>query len=160
MFTLPQLLEEDTQELGRALAELLLQSEATTALVIDKGGFIVESQGAADHYDKTTLAALAAASYTANQAIASLIQEPDFSSVYQQGELFSLLVNNVDEHCLLVVVFKAQLSAGAVKYYAATTIQRIARQLRRAKERAPDQGIDLSLLNLADPSTVFHRKSV
>lgn len=159
MFTLPQLLEEDTRELSEALADLLLQSEATTALVIDKGGFIVEAQGAVDRYDTTTLAALAAASYTANQAIASLMQEPDFHSVYQQGTLFSLLVNCVDEHCLLVVVFKSHLSAGAIKYYATSAIRRIANQLRLAKERAPGEGIDLSMLNLADTSVIFRRKT-
>jgi predicted regulator of Ras-like GTPase activity (Roadblock/LC7/MglB family) len=158
MFTLPQLVEEDVQELDRALHELITKSEATTALVIDKGGFVVTTSGVGDRFDNTTLAALAAASYTATQAIAHLINEPNFSSIYQQGENYSLLVSNVNEQCLLAVIFPAHLSVGAVKYYAATTLRQLAQQLEIAYRRAPDEGLDLSLFNLADPSQVFHRK--
>jgi predicted regulator of Ras-like GTPase activity (Roadblock/LC7/MglB family) len=127
-------------------------------LVIDKGGFIVATQGISGLYDTTTLAALAAASYTANQAIASLISEPNFSSIYQQGETSSMLVMNVDEHCLLVVVFNARHSVGAVKYYACSTIRLIAAQFQRARARDPEKGMDLSLLNIADTSGLFQRK--
>jgi predicted regulator of Ras-like GTPase activity (Roadblock/LC7/MglB family) len=158
MFTLHPIGEDDIQQFEASLGELIVRSEASTAIIIDKGGFVITSQGATNEYDVTTLAALAAASFTANQAIANLIQENNFSSVYQQGEHFSLLVNNVDEHCLLVTVFKAHLSAGAVKYYAATTIREIAAQLIKARARSPSEGLDLSMLNMADPSQVFHRK--
>ncbi len=158
MFTLPQLIEEDMQQLDAALGDLLTRSEATSAILIDKGGFTITRQGVADRYDTTTLAALAAASFTANQAIANLINETNFASVYQQGENYSLLVNNVDEHCLLVVIFQARLSVGAVKYFAASTIRRVAAQLKRAQERAPEAGFDLSMLNLADTTAVFRKK--
>src|SRR5438552_1282487 len=45
MTTLPQLIEEDVQCLDGALRELLEKSDATTALVIDKGGFLISDQG-------------------------------------------------------------------------------------------------------------------
>jgi len=64
----------------------------------------------------------------------------------------------VDEHCLLLVIFKAQISVGAVKYYAVNTIGQIAQQLQVAHARSPDQGIDLSVLNVADTSGVFRKK--
>lgn len=159
MFTLPQLIEEDVQVLGNALADLLAKCEATSAVVIDKGGFVIATGGPEDIFDTTTLAALAAASYTATQAIAHLINEPNFCSVYQQGENYSMLVSNVDEQCLLVVIFRAHLSVGAVKYYAASTIRKVAEQLEAARNRAPDEGLDLSMLNMMDPSVVFQRKS-
>ncbi len=159
MFTLPPIVEEDIEQFQASLSDLVSRSEASTAIIIDKGGFVITAHERQQQYDVTTLAALAAASYTANQAIANLIQESNFSSVYQQGDQFSLLVNNVDEHCLLVVVFKAHLSVGAVKYYAARTIREIAAQLARAKARSPNQGLDLSLLNLTDTSQVFQRKT-
>jgi predicted regulator of Ras-like GTPase activity (Roadblock/LC7/MglB family) len=158
MFTLPQIVKEDVQELGTALAELISKSEATTALIIDKGGFVLTTCGAVDRFDTTTLAALAAGSYSATQAIASLIGEPDFSSVYQQGESFSLLVSNVNEQCLLLVIFPAHLSVGAVKYYAAATLRKVAHQLDIAYQRTPEEGLDLSISNMADPSDLFHRK--
>jgi len=157
MPTLPQLIEEDVQEFIRILEDLLLKTEATVALVIDKGGFLITQCGA-DHFDTTTLAALSAASFAATQGIANLVDETNFSSVYQQGESFSLLVLNVDEYCLLAVVFKAQISVGAVKYFGNAIVDQIATQMKKAHTRDPESGLDLSMLNMADPSAVFRKK--
>src|SRR5262245_6515009 len=155
MPTLPQLIEEDIGELNSALQELLIKSDATTAVVIDKGGFIITQCGPVQEIDTTTLAALSAASFAATEGIATLVREQNFSSIYQQGEQASLLVVNVDEYSLLTIIFKATLSVGAIKYYAADTIKKVAVQLKKAHQRAPSSGLDLSMLNLADPSPVF-----
>jgi len=155
---LPQLIEEDMREIDGALGDLLMKSEATSALVLDKGGFLITQCGDTRRFDTTTLGALAAAMYAATQGIASLVGEIDFSSVCQQGENISLLVNNVDEHCLLLVVFRAQISVGAVKYYALSTIAQLSKQLRAAQARAPDEGYDLSVLNMADSAEFFRKK--
>jgi predicted regulator of Ras-like GTPase activity (Roadblock/LC7/MglB family) len=159
MATLPQLLEEDIQELDDALRELLKQTDATTALVIDKGGFLITHHGDARKFDLTTIAALASGAYMANQTIANLVHETDFDSVYQQGKTYSMFAICIDEQCILVVIFGAELSVGAIKYFAASTTQKIAHQLRFAQERDPGAGLDLSMLNLADPSELFRRKS-
>ena len=158
MATLPQLLEEDIQRLDDELRELLEQSDATTALIADKGGFLITSQGDARRFDLTTISALAAGAFMANQTIANLVHEPSFSSVYQQGEKFSMFVSCVDEHCLLAVIFKAQVSVGVVKYFARPAAQRIAQQLQIAQERDPGAGLDLSMLNVADTTDVFKKK--
>ncbi len=158
MATLPQLIEEDIGELNGALQELLIKSDAGVTLIIDKGGFIITQCGRGFEFDTMTLAALSAASYAATEGIAQVIGENTFTSVYQQGETFSLLVNNVDQFCLLAVIFKANLSVGAVKYYATDTIKKIAAQLVVAEQRAPNQGFDLSMLNMADPSGLFKKK--
>jgi predicted regulator of Ras-like GTPase activity (Roadblock/LC7/MglB family) len=159
MATLPQLFEEDIQQLDEVLRELLEKSDATTALIIDKGGFLITHQGDAREFDLTTIAALASGAYLANQTIAGLVQETNFNSVYQQGEKFSMFATNVDEHCLLVVIFNEQFGVGVVKYFAAPAVGRSSRQLKAAHERDPGAGIDLSLLNLADTSGVFKRKA-
>jgi predicted regulator of Ras-like GTPase activity (Roadblock/LC7/MglB family) len=156
MPTLPQLIEEDVEQLNGALHDLLGSSEATTALIIDKGGFLITHLGESEKFDLTTIAALASGAYLANQTIANLVHEENFDSVYQQGEKFSILVLNVDEYCLLVSIFPVEVSVGAVKYFALRASARIARQLEAAHERDPDGGLDLSVLNIADTSDVFH----
>ncbi|MDB6029865.1 MAG: mglB [Verrucomicrobiales bacterium] len=158
MSTLPQLFEEDVRELNRTLHDLLMKTEAGAALVIDKGGFLIAQCGEYHEFDTTTLAALSAASFAATQGIASLVSETNFSSVYQQGENYSLLVVNVDEYCLLTVIFNAKLSVGAIKYYATPAIEAVAAQLKIAHDRDPGGGLDLSMANLADPSVLFRRK--
>lgn len=159
MPTLPQLIEEDITEINSALQDLCMKSDASIAFLIDKGGFVItQSQREAD-FDVMTLAALSAASFAATESIATLVHEKNFSSVYQQGETHSLLVLNVDDHSLLTVIFQANLSVGAVKYFSTDVIRRIAMQLQVAEHRAPGAGLDLSMLNMADPSPLFRRKS-
>jgi hypothetical protein len=65
----------------------------------------------------------------------------------------------VDENCLLVVIFKATVSVGVVKYFSAPAAKQIADQMRVAQERDPGGGLDLSVLNLADTSDLFKRKT-
>jgi predicted regulator of Ras-like GTPase activity (Roadblock/LC7/MglB family) len=158
MPALPQLIEEDIRQLDGALKELLRKSEAILTFVIDKGGFLITRCGDSKDLNATTLAALAAASFAATQGIADLVNEPNFHCVYQQGEIFSLLVQNVDENCLLVIIFGTDTTVGAVKFYAANTIAQVAAQLQVAHERDPSALLDLSVLNLADPSAVFFKK--
>ena len=158
MPTLPQLIEEDICQLDQDLKELLASSEGSIALIIDKGGFLITHKGDSEGFELTTIAALASGAYMANQTIANLVHEDNFSSVYQQGANFSVFVTSVDENCLLVVIFKANVSVGAVKYYASTTGARVARQLHIAQQRDPDGGLDLSVMNLRDPSAVFRKK--
>src|SRR6266581_1013782 len=110
MATLPQLIEEDIQRLDDELRELLEKSDATTALIIDKGGFLISSQGDARHFDLTTIAALASGAFMATQTIANLVHETSFDNIYQQGERFSMYVKTVDEFVLLAVIFKAQVT--------------------------------------------------
>jgi predicted regulator of Ras-like GTPase activity (Roadblock/LC7/MglB family) len=115
MATLPQLIEEDIQLLDKVLRQLIQDSDATSALVIDKGGFLITHGGDSEQFDLTTIAALASGAYLANQTIANLVHEENFDSVYQQGEKYSMLVINTDENCLLVLIFPAKVSVGAVK---------------------------------------------
>jgi len=159
MGTLPQLTEDDIRLLDEALSELLKQTDATTALIIDVGGFLITHQGESRQFDLTTIAALASGAYLANSTIASLVQETNFSSIYQQGDKFSMFVLRVDDQCLLVVIFKATVGVGAVKYFSAPASQRISHQLQIANERDPGAGLDLSVLNMADTTGIFKKKS-
>jgi len=158
MATLPQLIEDDIQRLDEALRDFITAADATAALVIDKGGFLVTHQGDSRDFDLTTIAALSSGAFMANQTIAGLVNETNFNSIYQQGEKFSLFVINIDANCMLVVIFKSQTGVGVVKYFAAAAVKRIAGQLALAQERAPGVGFDLSALNVADSESVFHKK--
>jgi predicted regulator of Ras-like GTPase activity (Roadblock/LC7/MglB family) len=158
MATLPQLIEEDVQRFGSILGELLKHTEATTAMVIDKGGFLITYQGNAEEFDLTTIAALASGAYMANQTIANLVHETNFNSVYQQGEKYNIYATCVGDEALLVVIFETGSNVGMVKYFAQPTAEKLASQLKIAHERDPEGGLDLSILNVADTSGVFKKK--
>jgi predicted regulator of Ras-like GTPase activity (Roadblock/LC7/MglB family) len=154
---LPQLVTEDMREFDRVLGELVSRSEASAAFIIDKAGFLIAQTGDFSQFDSTTLAALAAGTYAATQGMASVISEPNFTCVYQQGENFSLLVRNVDLETLLVVVFQAHVSVGAVKYFANSTVPKLASQFERAHKRAPDASIDFAMMNMENSSDFFRK---
>ncbi len=158
MATLPQLIEDDIRRCDEILRSFIASTDATAALIIDKGGFLITRQGDAHDFDLTTIGALASGAFMANQTIAGLVNESSFDSIYQQGENYSMFVINVDEHSLLVVIFKSHSGVGVVKYYAASAVKRIARQLKIAKERAPEAGLDLSVLNVAETGQFFRKK--
>jgi predicted regulator of Ras-like GTPase activity (Roadblock/LC7/MglB family) len=160
MATLPQLIEEDIRKLDETLREFLAQTDATVALVIDKGGFLLTHQGVPGDMDLTTIGALASGAFLASQTIAGIVNEKDFNHTALQGEQVSVFSVNVDEHCLLVVVFPSKTGVGVVKYYSTRAVGRVARQLAEARERDPENGLDLSELNLADTQGLFRKKVI
>jgi predicted regulator of Ras-like GTPase activity (Roadblock/LC7/MglB family) len=159
MATLPQLIEEDIRKLDETLQEFLKQTDATVATVIDKGGFLITHQGEAGEVDLTTLGALASGAFLASQTIAGLVNEKDFNHTSLQGGQFSLFTANVDEQCLLVVMFPSKTGIGVVKYYASGAVARLAQQMAIARGRDPEGGLDLSEMNLANPEDFFRKKT-
>jgi predicted regulator of Ras-like GTPase activity (Roadblock/LC7/MglB family) len=159
MATLPQLIEEDIRRLDETLREFITQTDATVALLIDKGGFVITHQGAAGELDLTTIGALSSGAYLASQTIAGLVNEKDFNHTSQQGERTSLFTVNVDEHCLLVVIFPSECGVGIVKYYSTGAVRRMALQLAAARDRDPGGGFDLSEMNITDPQELFRKKA-
>src|SRR3954471_2130772 len=154
---LPQLIAEDVRELDRLLGELVARSEASAALIIDKAGFLITQAGDCEQFDSTTLSALAAGSFAATQGMASVVNEPNFNSVYQQGENFSLLVQNIEHDTLLMVVFAAHVSVGAVKYFLNATTPMLSRQFQAARKRDPNASLDLATMNMEDSSEFFRK---
>ena len=159
MAGLPQLIQEDIDCMDVSLDGLLGKSEAVAALLIDKGGPLVHQRGDASLFDTTTIAALAAGSFSATQAIAGLVNESNFNNIYQQGERISLLVSNIDDDLLLIIIFKADQSVGVMKYYANVTVTEIATQLAKARLRLPGETMDLVSMNVLDVSGVFQQKA-
>jgi predicted regulator of Ras-like GTPase activity (Roadblock/LC7/MglB family) len=154
---LPQLIAEDVRELDRLLGELVARSEASAAVLIDKAGFLITQAGNFEQFDFTTLSALAAGSFAATQGMASVINEPNFNSVYQQGENFSLLVQNLETDTLLLVVFAVHVSVGAVKYFSNSCVPQLVEQFLTARRRNPNAGIDLAMMNMEDSSAFFRK---
>lgn len=160
MATLPQLVEDDVRKLDETLQEFLKQTDATVAMIIDKGGFVIAQQGTSHELDLTTIGALASGAFLASQTIAGLVNAKDFNHTALEGEQISVFTVNVDEHCLMVVVFPSKAGIGVVKYYSGAAVRRLAQQLQAARERHPDGGFDLSVMNVADPSEIFRRKTI
>jgi predicted regulator of Ras-like GTPase activity (Roadblock/LC7/MglB family) len=154
----PSLIQDDIDIIDAVLRELLRKSEANIALLVEKAGYLIHQCGNPDQIDTTTFATLGSNAYNAVQFMASLVNESNFSSMYQQGESYSTLMLNIDENSLLVIVFPTHLTVGSMKYYASPAVRSIADRIVEASQRAPGAGIDLSDLDPNDVQALFHRK--
>ena len=154
----PQLIQEDLDALDVAMHGLLKKSEANVALLVEKAGYLIHQCGTQDSMDSTTFATLGSNAYNAVQFMAQLVNESNFTSMYQQGEHFSTLMVNVDENSLLVVVFPTHLTVGSMKYYATPAAKAIGDRIQLASARAPGTGLDLSDLDPADVQALFRKK--
>jgi predicted regulator of Ras-like GTPase activity (Roadblock/LC7/MglB family) len=158
MSQFPSLTQEDINQIDGVLRDLLKKSEANVALLVEKAGYLIHQCGNPEELDTTTFATLGSNAYNAVQFMASLVNESNFTSMYQQGESYSTLMVNVDENSLLVLVFPTHLTVGSMKYYAVPAVRAIATQIDTAAQRAPGIGFDLSDLDAKDVQALFQRK--
>jgi predicted regulator of Ras-like GTPase activity (Roadblock/LC7/MglB family) len=158
MSQFPQLIQEDMDLLTQVMRELLDKSEAHVALLVEKAGYLIHQCGNPASIDTTTFATLGSNAYNAVQFMAQLVNENNFTSMYQQGENFSTLMVNVDENSLLVIVFPTHLTVGSMKYFSAPAARSIAECIHAAAQRSPGQGLDLSDLDPKDVQALFQKK--
>ena len=153
----PQLNQEDIDLINGVMRDLLSKSEAHVALLVEKAGYLIHQCGNPDSIDTTTFATLGSNAYNAVQFMAQLVNENNFTSMYQQGENFSTLMVNVDENSLLVIVFPTHLTVGSMKYYANPAARAIADRIVFAANRG-GPGLDLSDLDPSDIQSLFQKK--
>jgi predicted regulator of Ras-like GTPase activity (Roadblock/LC7/MglB family) len=155
MGAFPALNQEDIDFVDQVLRELLQKSEANVALLVEKAGYLIHQCGNPEHLDTTTFATLGSNAYNAVQFMASLVNENNFTSMYQQGENFSTLMVNVDENALLVIVFPTHLTVGSMKYYAGPAVRAVCDRIKFATARG-DQ-IDFSDVDARDVQALFQK---
>jgi predicted regulator of Ras-like GTPase activity (Roadblock/LC7/MglB family) len=154
----PSLNQEDIDVIDAALNGLLRKSEANIALLVEKAGYLIHQCGNPDAIDTTTFATLGSNAYNAVQFMASLVNENNFTSMYQQGEHFSTLMVNVDDNSLLVIVFPTHLTVGSMKYYAVPAAKQIADRIGVSSVRGDGFGVDLSDIDASNAQPLFHKK--
>lgn len=134
MQTVPVITIEAAAQLLNALEDLLEKSEASFAMVIDRGGAILSQHGTLPPAtDPVTIAALAAGSYAATSELAARIGEAEFSVLHQEGRENQILMMAVDEDVVLVTTFGPQTTLGLVRFYSAGAVARIAEIVRSAR---------------------------
>ena len=153
----PQLHQEDLDHLNLVLNDLLKKSEANIALLVEKAGYLIHQCGKPEAIDTTTFATLGSNAYNAVQFMASLVNETNFTSMYQQGENFSTLMVNVEENSLLVLVFPTHITVGSMKYYASPAVRSIQERIQIATARG-DRPLDLSDMDATDVQSLFRKK--
>ncbi len=107
--------EDDFGAINRTLQQFLYDSNARCALLVDRAGQLVATVGEQPRFDATTFATLTAADFSANDQLARLIGETEFTSLYHQGEQESMYLVDVARRVILVILFDNRTTLGLVR---------------------------------------------
>jgi predicted regulator of Ras-like GTPase activity (Roadblock/LC7/MglB family) len=114
--------ESDHQRITEHLHGLLQESNARCALLVDRTGQLLAHVGDQLHFDPAAFASLTAADFSANDQLAKMIGEPEFASLFHQGEKESMYLADVGRRVILVVLFDQRTTVGLVRLRVKQTV--------------------------------------
>jgi len=128
-------------DIGSILDELVIKTEAITALVISRQGICLGQAGTAASLNSTALAALVAGMFSATKEVANIVGEDQFSILLQQGEKRHIHISLIGAKCMMVIVFEDYSRIGKVRFAARGVSSSLLRILEK-NERKREEIID------------------
>ena len=107
--------EQDFKTIDRLLQGFLQEAQARCVLLVDRTGQLITVAGESPRFDPTSFASLAAADFSANDQLASMIGEDEFSSLFHQGVKESMYLADVAKRVILVVLFDSRATLGMIR---------------------------------------------
>jgi predicted regulator of Ras-like GTPase activity (Roadblock/LC7/MglB family) len=114
--------EDDARRIQSILSIFLSESNARTALIVDRTGQMVSTAGEAPTFDATAFASLTAADFSANDQLARMLGESEFGALFHQGERESMYLADIARRVILVVLFDKRTTLGLVKLRVKTAV--------------------------------------
>jgi predicted regulator of Ras-like GTPase activity (Roadblock/LC7/MglB family) len=121
--------EEGVARIQQLLGELVRGVDATAALLVEKSGQMLATEGEIRGLDTTAIASLVSASFASTRAVAKLIGESEFEAMFQQGNRVSVFLYSLPTHDILVVIFSDLSKTGLVKVQAQQTAKALSQEL-------------------------------
>ena len=114
--------EDDARKIQTILSGFLGESNARTALIVDRTGQMVSTAGESPAFDATAFASLTAADFSANDQLARMLGESEFGALFHQGERESMYLADIARRVILVVLFDNRTTLGLVKLRVKTAV--------------------------------------
>ncbi|NBV24649.1 MAG: hypothetical protein EBS05_22360 [Proteobacteria bacterium] len=153
----PQLNTEDVQQLELLLKDFVARSGALSGLVVESAGYLIQRAGGELPCEPPEFASLAANAFSAAQAMSRRLKENFFTHLRVSGTGFHTLIRQVDESCLLVVVFDSRIAPEKVETEAIATVIGLYERLEIARHRTPNETVDFADAD-AESVTKFFRR--
>lgn len=118
--------EADYQKISELLAAFLKEANGRCAMLVDRTGQLLASVGESLSFDPAAFASLTAADFSANDQLAKMIGEPEFASLFHQGEKESMYLADVARRVILVVLFDERTTVGMVRLRVKPTVHELA----------------------------------
>ena len=128
--------ERDFTRIDRLLQGFLYDSNARCTLLVDRTGQLVTTAGEKPDFDTTAFASLAAADFSANDQLATMIGENEFSSLFHQGEKESMYLADVARRVILVVLFDNRTTLGMIRIKVKGVVRELSEIFREMFDRS------------------------
>ena len=125
--------DRELASISTLLMKLMNDTNATSAMLIDKSGQVVAVQGTGSRRNATTLGALLAGVFSSSREVAKLLDEKDFRNIFQQGVQENIYTSMVEEQWLLVIIFDRLTHIGLVKVLSKKASEELGRVLERVR---------------------------
>jgi predicted regulator of Ras-like GTPase activity (Roadblock/LC7/MglB family) len=132
------LTEASMAKMQRILATLFRDVDATAVVLVEKSGQLLALEGDTKGIDTVAVASLVSGSFSSSRAVAKLIGENDFVSMFQQGERTSIYMSALGTRDVLVVVFVDPAKTGLVKVHIEQAAKLLTSELQALMGSAPD----------------------
>jgi predicted regulator of Ras-like GTPase activity (Roadblock/LC7/MglB family) len=136
------LFPEDIDRLDNILMPLTKKASLLLAVLINKDGRLLTNQGEFETVDIVSLGALVAGNSASTQAIAHLVGETEFSSMYHQGKDKHIYIASVDDETFLALIFDDRTNIDRVKVFARQFDRQLKDALVQVYNKTEDQ-VDL-----------------
>jgi len=133
---------DDYKSITEHLRALLRESSARCALLVDRTGQLVANAGEQLSFDPAAFASLTAADFSANDQLAKMIGEPEFASLFHQGEKESMYLADVGRRVILVVLFDQSTTVGMVRLRVKHTVTELAKLFEEMFSRTAPPGAE------------------
>ena len=137
--------EEDSTRIHAILTGFLRESNARTGMIVDRTGQMVAVVGEEPSFDPTAFASLTAADFSANDQLARMIGEPEFGSLFHQGEKESMYLADIARRVILVALFDNRTTLGLVRLKIKDTVHELTKLFHdvftRGKSAAQQPGL-------------------
>ncbi len=129
--------EEGIRAINNTLGNLVLDTGAKAALLMEKSGQMISAQGETNAFDTMSLSALITGSFNSTKAIATLLGESEFKRMFQQGSSQSIFMFALDSHDIVAIVFPNTITVGKIKYKVEQILDSLNNQIETLYNSAP-----------------------
>lgn len=130
--------EEGIRAINNTLGNLVLESGAKAAMLLDKGGQLIAAQGETNALDTMSLSALITGSFSSTKAIAGLLGETEFKVMFQQGTNHSIFMAALGTNDILALIFPNTVTVGRIKFKCQQVLEMLDTQMKAMYSNTPE----------------------
>ena len=150
--------EGDVEQLEQILSGFLGETQAKCAALVDRTGRLLTSVGDTGSMDRIIFASLVAGDFAASDQLATLLGEPEFSSLYHQGEGRSMYLADIAGWAILAALFDGRTTLGMVRLKSKAAVPKFASLFADFAARKPAlQSVELQEEWVSEAETEIDR---